>query len=312
MAILTLQKRQTQVGRIRAGEKKIGKNGKEFPVKLDTLRFTSPRRAHIEQIAGLYGGEVQLWEPKRGNAQWEVITETDEVPVLVPPQDPGESQWFEDWTAGGCKRRCDGVTEKLSGKPCMCDPDPARRQCKMHTRITVMLTHVESAGVWLIDTSSYYAATELPGITKVLAASQGIIPGVLRLDQRTVTRNNETRNFAVVTLDVQGFTAAELVSGRAPELARQRLAAAVDTATAAAAIAAAPDPVAQVHACKTRPELQELWDRFKADPEMTLTPELETAFKEAGARVDAAAEIDAEAEIVDAEIVDEGIEEPGW
>lgn len=308
MPILTLKAQQTvtQIGRIRLGIKVKDENGKVRPTKLDRLRFTSPQKKHIETIARLYGGEVRLWEPPHGNAQWEVITDAVEVPVLVPPQDPGESQWFEDWAKGGCKRRCDGVTERITQKPCMCDPDPKRRKCKMHTRITVMLKDVESIGVWLIDTSSFFAAIELPGVATLLAKSAGLIEGVLRLDQRTKVSDNLTKHFAVPVLDVTGFTAAELVSGRAPELAKQRLAAAVDSA---AAITAGPDPIALVLAAKTRPELQELWDQFKADPAVTLTPELESAFKEAGAHVDAAAEIDDEEGVVDAEIVEE---EPGW
>lgn len=310
MPILTLKHQQTvtQIGRIRLGIKVKDQSGKERPTKLDRLRFTSPQKKHIETIAGLYGGEVRLWEPPHGNAQWEVITDVTEVPVLVPPQDPGENQWFEDWAKGGCKRRCDGVTERISQKPCMCDPDPKRRKCKMHTRITVMLKDVESIGVWLIDTSSFFAAIELPGVARLLANSAGLIEGVLRLDPRTKVSDNLTKHFAVPVLDVTGFTAAELVSGRAPELAKQRLAASVD---AAMAITAGPNPIAQVLACKTRTELKDLWDRFGADPEITLTPELRDAFEKTGASIDAAAEMESE-EIVDAEIVDEGIEEPGW
>lgn len=311
MPILTLQHQQTvtQIGRIRLGIKVEDESGKVRPVKLDKLRFTSPQKKHIETIASLYGGEVRLWEPPHGNAQWEVITEVTEVPVLVPPQDPGENQWFEDWTKGGCKRRCDGVTEKLSQKPCMCDPDPKRRKCKMHTRITVMLKDVQSIGVWLIDTSSFFAAIELPGVARLLASSKGLIEGVLRLDQRTKVSDNLTKHFAVPVLDVTGFTAAELVSGRAPELAKQRLAAAVDSATAAAAIAAGPDPVALILACTTHDEIKELWRQFGADPSITRTPELDAAVKDARARIDAAAEINTESDVVDAEIVDE---EPGW
>lgn len=311
MPILELQQRLAQVGRIRLGIKVKGANGRERPEKLDRLRFTSPRRELIETIASLYGGEVRLWEPPRGNAQWEVITEVTEVPVLVPPQDVGGAQWLELWTKGGCKRRCDGHTERLSGAPCLCGPDPLRRECKMHTRITVMLSQVKSAGVWLIDTSSFYAGTELPGITKVLAESQGIIPGRLILDQRSVVRDGKTFNFAVPVIDSDGFTAAELVSGRAPELARQRIAAELEANAAAASIAAAASPISQVLACKTRPELQALWERFGADPAIVLDDELRAAFKDAGAAVDAAAEMEAE-EIVDAEIVDEENEEPGW
>ena len=74
MAILGLQQQQTEVGRIRLGVKVTAKSGKLRPAKLDTLRFTSPRRELIEKIAELYGGACEPWQPPRGNRQWQVIT----------------------------------------------------------------------------------------------------------------------------------------------------------------------------------------------------------------------------------------------
>jgi len=300
--ILQKQRQLTQIGKIRLGQKTRNAAGKEFPTKLDTLRFTSPRKEHIEKIAEHYGGEVRAWQPPHGNAQWEVITGVAEVPVLVPPQDPGESQWYEDWDKGGCKRRCDGITERISGGPCKCDPEPKRRKCKLHTRITLMLTEVESAGVFMLDTSSFYAAIEMPGITRLLAESKGIIPGRFYLDQRSKMQDGKLHNYAVPVIDPVGFTAAELVSGRAPELAAKRLAAEIE-GNGPAAIAAGPDLVGIVRSADDKDHLAALWKQFGAEG-VELTPELKKAFEETAAAFDEDAD-----DVVDAEIV----EEPeGW
>lgn len=305
MPILTIQKQQqlTQIGRIRLGIKTKNKAGKEFPVKLDTLRFTSPRREHIEKIAEHYGGAVGGWQPPHGNAQWQVITDVAEVPVLVPPQDPGEAQWFEDWDRGGCKRRCDGITERLSGGPCKCDPEPKRRQCKMHTRVTLLLSKVESAGVWMLDTGSFYAAVEMPNITRLLASSKGIIPGRLYLDQRSRMLDGKLHKYAVPVIDPVGFTAAELVSGRAPELAAQRLAGEIE-GSAPAAITSGPNILQLINEMETLEELRTLWRQLRSGGD--LTEDLKTAIEKRSGDL---TEPDEDDDVVDAEIV----EEPeGW
>lgn len=299
--ILTLQRRQTEVGRIRLGVTVPISNGKTRPAKLDTFRFTSSRKDLIEQVAALYGGQVEPWEPLRGNSQWQVITEATEVPVLVPPQDPAEGQWLEAWSAGGCVRRCDGQTEMISGKPCMCDPDPAERECKMHTRVSVMLAQVKTIGVWRVDTGSYYAATELPGVAELLAAAGGTIPGRLVLNERIKTRGGKTKRFVVPVLDVDEFTPDEILSGKVPELAAERRAAAIDgRATEQAAIGSGPDLAGIVRDCETRDELKALWGRFGS--EGVLTDELRAVFKDTGARIDEVSDV------VEAEIVQEPTE----
>jgi hypothetical protein len=293
--ILGLQRRTAEVGRIRLGVKTTGSNGKERPTKLDRLRFTSARKDLIEKVAVLYGGTVEPWHPARGNAQWEVITQTDSVPVMVPPQDPAESQWYEAWSAGGCQRRCNGQREMISGGACLCDPD--RRDCQMHTRIRVMLKEIPGIGVWRVDTGSYYAALELPGVTEFLAQAEGVIPGRLTLDQRTVTRAGMTKKFAVPVLDVEGFTPDEILSGRVPALVAARAAAAIDAATADTglpAIAAGPDLASLIATCDSKDELTVLWKRFGC--EGLLNDDLEKVFK---ARADEIAELPVDAEIVE-------------
>lgn len=297
--IIGLQQQQTEVGRIRLGVKVAMSGGKSRPAKIDTLRFTSPRRDLIERVAELYGGKAEPWQPLKGNSQWQVITTSTEVPVMVPPQDPGQSQWLEMWSKGGCLRRCDGKTEKISGEPCMCDPDPQERDCKMHTRIRVLLEEVPGIGVWRVDTGSYYAAIELPSVANILAQANGMIPGKLILDQRTVTRNGKTHNFVVPVLDIAEFTPAELLSGKVPELAATRRAEAIDNRSRVA-ISAGPDYTSLLLAVNTIDALTDLWKDAKQAG--LGTPELRAEFDERAAQIRST-------EPVDAEIVEEAGDE---
>lgn len=279
MPIIGLQQKSTEVGRIRLGVKVATAMGGQRPAKLDRLRFTSPQKRLIEKVAELYGGAVEPWQPPRGNQQWQVISTSTEVPVMVPPQNPSESQWYEAWSKGGCLRRCDGQRETISGGSCLCDPDPKLRDCKMHTRIQVLLEEVPGIGVWRVDTGSYYAALELPSVTAILAKSNGLIPGRLILDQRTVTRGGETKNFAVPVLDIAEFTPGELLSGKVPELAAERRAAAID-GQKRIAIAAGPDFSRMLEDARTIPQLQAVWEQ--AGTAGAIDDDLRAAFAKRG------------------------------
>lgn len=211
MAILDIQRRIAEVGRIRIGDKDGNR-----PKKLTTFRLTSPNRVRVEQAAQRYGGTVEEWAAPAGK-QWEVITDADALNVIVPPSDMAFSQFYELWSAGGCQRRCDGFTESIKDQPCVCDPDA--RECSIHTRLSVMLGELPGLGVWRIDTSGYYAAVELQGAVSViqLAAGRGqMLPAQLRLEQRMVKRNNQTRRFAVPVLDVE-ISPTQLVNASRPD-----------------------------------------------------------------------------------------------
>ncbi len=217
MTILQLQRRIQEAGRIRIGQQvpATDKKGKPTtrPAKLDRFRLTSQDRTRIEQSAGLYGGTPEPWDAPSGR-QWQVITETDALDVIVPPSEMSFSQWYELWSGGGCQRRCDGVQEQLSDGPCICDPDD--RECKPHTRLSVMIRDLPGLGVWRIDTQGYYAAVELEGAVQVIAAAAGagsLLPARLRLEQRQVKRPGvATRNFAVPVLDIE-VTPAQMLGG---------------------------------------------------------------------------------------------------
>jgi len=206
--IIDLQRRIAEIGRIRIGQQvPTGSNGKTRPAKLDTFRLTSADRLRIDQAAHLYGGTVQQWQAPAG-LQWEVITQTDTLDVIVPPSDMAFSQHYELWSAGGCQRRCDGRTEAITQGPCVCDP--TARDCDIHTRLSVMLRDLPGLGVWRIDTSGYYAAVELQGAVQVIQVAAGhgqMLPARLRLEQRQVKRivdgKPQTRNFPVPVLDIE-------------------------------------------------------------------------------------------------------------
>jgi hypothetical protein len=217
MAILSLQRRLAEVGRIRLGQQVATKKGGKRPTALDTFRLTSADRARIDEAAKLYGGTVTKWEAPSGIPNWEVVTQADKLPVVVPPSAMAFSQHYELWSAGGCQRRCDGVTETVmqqGGQPCLCDPDS--RQCDIHIRLSVMLRDLSGLGVWRVDTTGYYAALELQGAVEVigLAAGRGqMLPATLRLDQRSIKREGEgVKKFAVPVLDIE-ISPAQLMMG---------------------------------------------------------------------------------------------------
>ena len=220
MAIIELQRSIREAGRIRIGEK-VG-TGRGRPKKLETFRITSSDKLRIEQAAEKYGGDVTEWESPNGK-QWQVVTGTDTLEVLVPPEQLAFSQWYELWSAGGCKRRCNGATEQLSGSDCLCDP--AARECDIHTRLSVLLRELPGLGVWRLDTQGYYAAVELAGAFQLVTMAIGagkLLPARLRLEQRSVKRPGsdgkpQTLRFAVPILDLE-ITPERLLAGQAEVL----------------------------------------------------------------------------------------------
>jgi hypothetical protein len=207
MPIINLQRSVHQVGRIRLGEQAPTSNGKTRPSKLSTFRLTSSQRQPIDAAAALYGGQATPFDNDRSDDRWQVTTDTDTIPVVIPPTHHLD-QWMEAWGGGGCDRRCDGQTMTvLKGQAvdqaCMCDPD--NRVCKITTRLWVVLPELEALGVWRLETHGYYAAAELAGAADLCAAvtAQGrAIPARLHLEQRTRRTAGQTFRFAVPVLSV--------------------------------------------------------------------------------------------------------------
>ena len=227
MAVLDIQRRGQQIGRLRIGQQvaviKDGEDtGKTRPARLDTFRFTTGSRATADAIAALYGGEVRPWE-----REWEVITGKSEIGVTVPPRDEVISQWYEMWTAGGCQRRCDSQREQISNGPCKCphaadpsDPDEVSaaaleraalhkadptKACGLVTRISVMIPDLPGLGVFRLDTGSYYAATEIGDSAALMqvARDRGVfLPAILRIEHRQRVAGGQTKKFPVPVLEV--------------------------------------------------------------------------------------------------------------
>lgn len=174
MAIADLQRRDTEVGRIRLGTKT---NGKQH--KLDTFRFTSGAQHLIEEIAALYGGEMKPWQNGKKHL-FEVITTTNIIPIYLPPQtiDP----WYEQWGNAVCVRRCNGIRDLIHDRPCDCNPDD--RKCKPTTRVNVMLADVQGLGVWRLETHGIYAAGEMVQLSDRIRGIRMPLPARLFLEQR--------------------------------------------------------------------------------------------------------------------------------
>lgn len=208
---IVLQRRLAEVGRIRIGQVLPTKNGKTRPAKLDRLRFTSASRPLIEQVAAAYGGEVAEWTPANGGAaQWEVITDIARVPVIVPPA--SVSQYMENWSGGGCQRRCDGETEMLSGGACICAAQDSMI-CKPTTRLSVMLRDIPGLGVWRLESHGWNAAAELPDTAEFLARAGGYIGAWLYLKPQRSVKDGQTRDWMVPALEVENVTPAQLLAG---------------------------------------------------------------------------------------------------
>lgn len=242
MALLDIQRRGQQIGRLRIGQQvqatrdgePIMRNGKPVmrPAKLDTFRFTTQSRHGAEAIAELYGGTVKAW-----NNGFEVITSQSAIGVTIPPRDDIVSQWYEMWSKGGCVRRCDSRIEKISGKACMCphaaDPDDqdeveaaamerarlARlnppQGCSAITRISVMIPDLPGLGVFRLDTKSYWAAVEIGDAAAIMqvARDRGVfLPATLRIEQRQRVANGQTKRYPVPVLEVMA-TFREIASG---------------------------------------------------------------------------------------------------
>lgn len=212
-----------ELGRVRIGGEKIeGKVGK----KLDAFRFTSASYVLLDAVAQTYGGNVEPWTgAPDGDGYFQVYSKAMEINIILPPvfaQQDGSpttsySQWFEHWTGGGCKRRCDGVTEAISAKPCLCNRDD--RTCDVVTRVSFLLPDIPGLGMWRLETKGYNAAVELPGTLEMLlmaANEQKFLPAVLRIEHRTKRVDGEKfpRRFIVPVIDLPQMRVGQLLAGQ--------------------------------------------------------------------------------------------------
>ena len=189
MAIIGLQKRLTEVGRIRMGERQGNR-----PVKLDTFRITSPNQSILGEVAERYGGNVTPWDD-----QYQVTIAENEINILLPMSDGIFSEWYEEWSRGGIQKRCTGEYDEV--RDCPCDCVPGDRMCKPTSRLSMWLPDIESLGVWMLSSTGYNANAELGGTVQALQdAARALgrpVKATLSLEQRKKVSEGQTRRFAV-------------------------------------------------------------------------------------------------------------------
>lgn len=271
--ILTMKRQAAELGRIRTGYSRPhpDPSKRPIPVKSKTFVLSSHSRDYVAAAAELYGGTVEPWTPQNQSIeQYRVITEATELRAILPAGDP-LSQSYEMWSGGGCSRRCDGETEQLTRRPCLClaqygedwHERSAREVCKPTSRINVMLPDLPDLGVWRLETKSYYAADAMAGgVDIVLAASEGrtMMPVRMWIEQRTAIRNGKTKQYPVV-----------MVVPSLPKL-RHALNGPISTAAALdpgslvdrpAIEAPQPDYRAEARQCRTAHEVLAVWQRAR-------------------------------------------------
>ncbi|MCT9139040.1 recombination directionality factor [Streptomyces violarus] len=269
--IMTMKRQAAELGRIRTGYSRPNPDPKKgpIPVKSKTFVLTSHSREYIAAAAELYGGRVEQWTPQRQTvSQWRVITEAPELRAILPAGDV-LNQSYEKWGGGGCELRCDGVTEQIGRRPCVClakygeewHKRPPTQVCRPTSRIGVFVPDLPDLGVWRLETKSYYAADVLAGgLDTVLQATggTGLLPVRMWIEQRTAVREGKTKQFQVV-----------MVVPALPKL-RHALSGPISTAAALdpsvldrpaieAAPAERPDYLAEARECRTADDVIAVW-----------------------------------------------------
>jgi hypothetical protein len=219
--IATLQVRYRELGRLRMGQRVPTRNGGRRPEKLETWRFTSTDWRLIQRASQLYGGKPERWDDApSGTRQFQVVTDADAVPVILPP-DIAISQAMEAWTTAGCVRRCDGQVEYLSGAECLCADEGDQGPCKPTTRLSVMLPDMPGLGVWRVETRGWFAARELVPMVRMAATLGRNQTYRLRIDPRHMDSRDDagkpqTFHFGVPVLDTD-LTPAQLLELAEPQ-----------------------------------------------------------------------------------------------
>ena len=211
-----IDRRAPEAGRIRLGIK----SAKGAPQSIDKLRFTSPNRRPVEQIAARYGGQVKPWrDPKANpNDQFEVISTVSEIPVYLVPG--GLNCHYELWAGGGVERRCDGEQCEIAGRDemqlvaCICDRQ-GKMECKPYTRLNVILPEVEFSGVWRLESKGWNSQVELPGMFDLIVSlvdSGKLVSAMLSVERRSKMSGGQKRNYVVPKLSITQ-TPQELAAG---------------------------------------------------------------------------------------------------
>jgi hypothetical protein len=259
-----IQARAAEHGRLRTGYTQ----GKR-PMRSATWVITSHSEEHVRTAAGLWGGDAEQWQPLNSTiTQWRVITKASSIEALITPGDP-LNQYNEMWSAGGCQRRCDGETELLSRKACLClarfgedwHQQKKGTVCSTTSRLNVMLPDLSGMGMWRAETHSFYAASEWGGMVDMVLAGtdgKGFIPVTLRIEPRQVVREGQTKKFPVVVVELRGVTPRQALAGP------MNAATALDPGAAGRAVAAIEGPkgrdwIAEAAGALTSDDVRDLW-----------------------------------------------------
>ncbi|MFI8853633.1 hypothetical protein ACIGW3_26055 [Streptomyces sp. NPDC053499] len=329
---MTMKRQAAELGRIRTGYSRPNPDSEKrpIPVKSKTFVLSSHSRDYVAAAAELYGGRVEEWTPQNQSvAQYRVITEASELRAILPQGDP-LSQSYEMWSGGGCARRCDGETEQLTRRPCLCLAQygddwhlrSAREVCRPTSRINVMLPDLPDLGVWRLESKSYYAADAMAGgIDTVLAATEGrsMMPVRMWIEQRTRVANGKTKQFPVVMVVPSLPKLRHALSGPLSTAAALDPGTLIDRPQLEAGRAEEPDYLAEARQCTDPQAVLAIWQRARQDGQAEntkLRDELKQIADDIAAgidprtgAVDEGPELDEDG-AVDAEIVSEGAEPP--
>lgn len=181
---------------------KKGDNGQ--PKRLTTWRITSPHNDLVKQAAGLYGGKPKPWESPTGK-QFEVVTATAELPVLVMPGYSFRQSYEHRTSPTLVERRCDGI-EQDDGTPCACNADGFEGdECTLITRLTVALPELTTMLGWRLETKGDNAARELLGsmaLVQGVAGGRQFIPAKLRIVERRGNVGGQAVRYVMPVIDV--------------------------------------------------------------------------------------------------------------
>ncbi len=215
----------------RAGKIKLGAKTEKAMKKLEQFRFLSPFKDCIEAIAAQYGGKCIPYHDDAANPkdQFEVYTTSDTIEVGLMPD--GLEAAYEMWGGGMRQRTCDGVTCSMEvpdgddyaivEERCICMGEGTFR-CKPKLRITVILPDVPLRGAWLLETGSWFAQSEMPGMFDLIAelGKRGqMTKALLSIEKRTDVKFGRggkpiRRNYVVPVLSMAD-TPMALMSGDA-------------------------------------------------------------------------------------------------
>lgn len=204
----------------RNGEIRWGLAEGKRPKRLDVFRFTTYSDVIAARVAELFGGDVEPWGKK-----FEVITKTNRIPILLPPDGDIFRQDYELWTNKRRLRLCDSRVERLTGGPCLCPhaEDPTDRDaverarlermelakvgkaCKPTTILRVRVPSLPDCGYWLMATHSRNAARELEQKIAAMAVYRQagkFIGAWAMLTWRETLINDKPTPYPVIVIDL--------------------------------------------------------------------------------------------------------------